>query len=96
MKIDIRKKNQVVDIVMKDGKVAGVKVKTADGEETIDAKAVILATGGFGANLELVAHYRPELKGFSTTNHPGAQGEGLKLGDYSPSNPTDWARLLAS
>lgn len=80
-KIDIRKNNQVVDIVMKDGKVAGVKVKTPKGEETIDAKAVILATGGFGANLDLVAHYRPELKGFSTTNQPGAQGEGLKLAE---------------
>lgn len=66
---------------MKDGKVAGVKVKTPKGEETIDAKAVILATGGFGANLDLVAHYRPELKGFSTTNQPGAQGEGLKLAE---------------
>lgn len=80
-KIDIRKNNQVVDIVMKDGNVAGVKVKTPKGEETIDAKAVILATGGFGANLDLVAHYRPELKGFSTTNQPGAQGEGLKLAE---------------
>ena len=88
-KIDIRKKNQVVDIVMENGKVAGVKVKTADGEETIDAKAVILATGGFGANLELVARYRPELNGFSTTNHLGAQGEGLKLAEKAGAAFTD-------
>ena len=88
-KIDIRKNNQVVDIVMKDGKVAGVKVKTPKGEETIDAKAVILATGGFGANLDLVAHYRPELKGFSTTNQPGAQGEGLKLAEKAGAAFTD-------
>ncbi len=88
-KIDIRKNNQVVDIVMKDGKVAGVKVKTPKGEETIDAKAVILATGGFGANLDLVAHYCPELKGFSTTNQPGAQGEGLKLAEKAGAAFTD-------
>lgn len=88
-KIDIRKNNQVVDIVMKDGKVAGVKVKTPKGEETIDAKAVILSTGGFGANLDLVAHYCPELKGFSTTNQPGAQGEGLKLAEKAGAAFTD-------
>ncbi len=79
VKLDIRKQNQVVDILMKDGKVSAVKVKTPKGEETIDAKAVVLATGGFGANLDMVTKYRPELKGFSTTNHPGAQGEGLEL-----------------
>lgn len=79
IQLDIRKQNQVVDIVMKDGKISAVKVKTPKGEETIDTKAVVLATGGFGANLDMVVKYRPELKGFSTTNHPGAQGEGLEL-----------------
>lgn len=77
--LDIRKQNQVVDIGMKDGKISSVKVKTPKGVETLDAKAVVLATGGFGANLDMVTKYRPELKGFSTTNHPGAQGEGLEL-----------------
>ena len=79
IQLDIRKQNQVVDIEMKDGKISSVKVKTPKGVETMDAKAVVLATGGFGANLDMVTKYRPELKGFSTTNHPGAQGEGLEL-----------------
>lgn len=78
-KVDILKGHQVVDILMKDGAVAGVRVKTAKGIETIDAKAVVLATGGFGANHAMVEKYRPELKGFATTNHPGALGEGLEL-----------------
>lgn len=79
--IEIRPDNQVVDIQMQGGRVTGVKVKTETGVETIDARAVVLATGGFGANLKMVTHYRPELKGFVTTNQPGAQGEGIILAE---------------
>ncbi len=34
-------------------------------------KAVLLATGGFGANPALVERYDPTLKGYTTTNIPG-------------------------
>jgi fumarate reductase flavoprotein subunit len=87
--IEIRKRNNVVDITMKDGKVSGVKVQTPQGEQTIDAKAVVLATGGFGANMDMITKYRPELKGFSTTNHPGATGDGLKLAEKLGASFTD-------
>ena len=88
-KIDMRSLNQVSEILMKDGKVAGVRVKTSDGEKTIDAKAVILAAGGFGASQDLVTKYRPELKGFSTTNHPGATGDGIVLAEKAGAALTD-------
>lgn len=91
--IDIRKSNQVVDISMKDGKVTGVVVKTPKGEESIDAKAVVLATGGFGANLDMVVKYRPELKGFVTTNHKGAQGEGIALAEKVGASLTDMEQI---
>ena len=88
-KIEMRNLSEVTDILMKDGKVAGVKVKTADGVKTIDAKAVILAAGGFGANQKMVTKYRPELKGFSTTNHPGATGDGIVLAENVGASLTD-------
>lgn len=91
--IDIRKSNQVVDISIKDGKVTGVVVKTPKGEENIDAKAVVLATGGFGANLDMVVRYRPELKGFVTTNHKGAQGEGIGLAEKAGAGLTDMEQI---
>lgn len=80
-KIDLRTENQVVELLMnKDGSVNGVKVKDEDGKVyQIDTKAVINAAGGFGANNPLVASYVPRLKGFATTNHPGATGDGLLL-----------------
>ena len=62
------------------GKAVGVKAVGATGNEvTVNAKAVILATGGFGANLDMVADLVPALKGFMTTNAAGAQGQGIEM-----------------
>ena len=46
---------------------------------TVTAKAVVLTTGGFGANLEMVVEYKPELAGFMTTNAAGIQGQGILM-----------------
>lgn len=79
MGIDLRLNNKAIEIINDNGAVAGVKVECATGNYTIAAKAVIIATGGFGANADMVISYRPELKGFGTTNHKGATGDGLIL-----------------
>lgn len=78
--IQIRPMNKVTELQMKDGRVTGVKVLERNKKEyTIDAKAVVLATGGFGANAKMIEKLRPEYKGFATTNHPGALGDGINL-----------------
>ena len=62
------------------GRVSGVVAEGKDGGKiTVNARAVILATGGFGANLKLVSIMKPELEGFMTTNAPGATGEGIVM-----------------
>ena len=62
------------------GAACGVKATGASGETvTVNAKAVVLTTGGFGANLDMVTEYKPELKGFMTTNAAGAQGQGIEM-----------------
>ena len=62
------------------GAAVGIKATGASGETvTINAKAVVLTTGGFGANLDMVVQYKPELKGFMTTNAPGIQGQGIEM-----------------
>jgi len=71
---------KVTDLLMKDGKISGVKALT-DEEVVIDADAVILATGGFGAGKDLIAKYRSDLLKLRTTNQPGATGDGLKLAE---------------
>ena len=62
------------------GNVCGVEaVAKAGNPVTVKAKAVILATGGFGANLPMVASYAPQLEGFMTTNAAGIQGQGIQM-----------------
>ena len=62
-----------------DGKIAGVKAVGPDAIYTINARAVILASGGFGANEAMYTTYRPDLKGTVTTNAPGATGDGIVM-----------------
>lgn len=61
-----------------DGEIVGVEV---NGFKKVNSKAVLLATGGFGASKDLISRYRPDLKNYRTTNQPGATGDGLKLAD---------------
>ena len=75
--IEIRTSNKVTGLLSAvDGSVKGVMIENANGSTyTLTAKAVIIATGGFGANLEMVTSLQPSLKGFATLNHPGATGD---------------------
>ena len=67
-------------LLTENGKVVGVEAEGKDGNKVvIHAKSVIMATGGFGANHEMVEKYKPELKGFATTNADGAQGQGIEM-----------------
>ncbi len=70
----------VKEITQENGQASGVKV-VFDGsdEKTISAGAVIVATGGFGANQELIKQYRPDLEGYVTTNQPGSTGDGITM-----------------
>ncbi len=62
------------------GAAVGVKAVGKTGNTvTVNAQAVILATGGFGANLEMVVQYKPDLAGFMTTNASGIQGQGILM-----------------
>ena len=77
--VDIRTENRVIAITADADGVDGVDVETPEGTYHISAGAVIIATGGFGASQDKVVKYKPELKGFGTTNQPGATGDALDL-----------------
>ena len=76
--------NTTVDTILTDanGAACGVSGVANDGSKlTVNADAVILTTGGFGANLDMVVSYKPELAGFMTTNASGIQGQGIKMAE---------------
>jgi len=82
-RIDVRTNSDVMNVLLRpDGSAGGVLVREPIGHlYQIDAKVVILASGGFASNIAMVKRYRPEYAGFSTTNQPGATGDGIELAD---------------
>ena len=82
------------EILTDGGKVVGIKATGATGETvTVNAKAVILASGGFGANLDMVVEYKPELKGFMTTNAPGILGQGIAMAQAIGADTVDMDQI---
>ena len=76
------------------GAAVGIKATGASGETvTVNAKAVVLTTGGFGANLDMVVEYKPELKGFMTTNASGILGQGIKMAQAIGADTVDMDQI---
>ena len=80
MGIDVMLNTTATELITDEsGAVVGVKAESANENLTINAGAVILASGGFGANEEMYCQYRPDLRGTVTTNAPGATGDGIVM-----------------
>lgn len=77
--IEPRTSTKAEDLYVKDGRVAGVRVSHDNGKYVIHAKGVILATGGFASNPELVAKYTPMWAGYPSTASRGATGDALAM-----------------
>jgi len=79
--IEVMLNTTATEILMDGGAAVGVKAEDAGHEYTINAKAVVLATGGFGANFDLMCSFNPSLANAVTTNHPGATGDGILMAE---------------
>ncbi len=66
--IEVLLNTEATNIVMNNGKAVGVLAEDSKTYYTINSKAVIIATGGFGANEDMITEYRADLKGTVTTN----------------------------
>jgi len=71
--LDLRFGSRVVELVMEDGAARGVKLES--GQEERAAKAVVIAAGGIGGNLELVRREWP-------TERLGPAPEKLLMGSH--------------
>ena len=70
----------VKEITEKDGQATGVKVVfNGEEEKAITAKAVVIASGGFGANFDMIKEFRSDLAGYVTTNQEGSTGDGITM-----------------
>ena len=87
-KVEVLLETSAEHLIVKDGKVTGVKANRHGQPITVDAESVVIATGGFGANIKLRQEVNTgvwkEVKldsSIGCTNlAKAAQGDGLKLG----------------
>lgn len=76
--VELRVGSPVEEIVVNQGTVTGVRVRTSEGALTLRAKAVVLASGGFEANRELRGrHLGPTWSLASVRGTPHNTGEAL-------------------
>lgn len=78
-------------VVDKDGRVTGVEVSSEDKKATFTAtNGVVLATGGFGANVEMREKYNTRWEtldeSVATTNSPAIVGEGQVMAEKIGAN----------
>ncbi|GJL35220.1 flavocytochrome c [Enterobacter hormaechei] len=92
--IDVMLDTSVEEILCEHGKVSAVRLINDENETlTVAVKSVIVATGGFSANSEMVVKYRPDLAGFVTTNHKGATGGGIALLQHIGADTVDMGEI---
>ena len=84
-------------VIMEDGAVAGVVAENSDGYIKINCKAAILATGGFGADEEMLNYFMTDIKGCFIEKNGDAfsammdsDGQGIKMAYWAGGHLETW------
>lgn len=77
--VEIMTGTNAVDLLFEDNRVTGANVIQGRKQFNINADAVIVATGGFSHNPELLAEYAPGSENIATSNQMGATGDFVKI-----------------
>eukprot|EP01083_Nonionella_stella_P164440 544241_1 len=75
----IIKRAKMTELIKQRGRVVGLKYEdtTSGATKTVRGSAVVLATGGFCYNVDMLKQYSPSNAHLSTTNGHWANGEGM-------------------
>ncbi|MGL4893574.1 MAG: flavocytochrome c [Shewanella sp.] len=89
--VDLRVNSRVEKIVLnEDQSIAGVVVHGKhSGYRMIAANSVVLSTGGYGMNKDMVSYYRPTMAGMTSSNNITATGDGIVLAKEVGASMTD-------
>lgn len=81
--VEIHTNTAAVELVQTEGKVTAVKARSDGQDITYNAsKGVILATGGFGSNLEMRIANNPDMdEKILSTNSVGSTGDGIVMAE---------------
>jgi len=68
------------ELVVTDGTVTGVRAEVGGTFTEVEAGAVVIASGGFSRNLELLERFVPQMVNAIHGGAPGSEGDGLLMG----------------
>lgn len=85
---------QAKELIIEDGKIVGLKADNKGQEIIYNAKAIVIATGGFGANVKMREKYNTQWDNLGpnigcSNQNPAAQGEGIVLAEKAGANLID-------
>ncbi|MBU5591959.1 flavocytochrome c [Clostridium sp. MSJ-4] len=89
LKIPVKVETKAEELLLENGRVVGVKASNAAGQAlTFKAKkGVIIASGGFGSNVEMRKKYNPEMdEKYLTTDTHGTTGDGIVMAEKLNAN----------
>lgn len=92
LKVNILLEVPVKKIIMEDNKAVGLKAENKAGEDIqVNAKAMIIATGGFGDNPEMIREYTGFEwgKDLFSMRIPGLTGDGIRMAWEAGAAPTE-------
>lgn len=93
MDIPVYLETPATELIVEDGKVVGVKAESPDSKLTVKADSVVITTGGFGANFDMMASYDPSLANAVTTNTPAATGDGINMATAIGADTVDMEQI---
>ncbi|WP_084786583.1 flavocytochrome c [Bacillus tuaregi] len=95
--VEVLVETEVKELIMDGDRVVGVQAEGKNGNVKVTAtKGVIIAAGGFGANVEMRNKYNetwPDLSSLKTTNHTGATGDGMVMAEAIGANLVDMGQI---
>ena len=71
---------RAIELVVEDGVVTGVRLEVHGAIHEVSAGSVVLATGGFSQNVDLLDRFAPHMVHAVRGGAPGSEGDGLLMG----------------
>ncbi|MBU0927141.1 MAG: FAD-dependent oxidoreductase [Spirochaetes bacterium] len=80
-RLTVMKSTAATELIAYRGRVVGVKTSGEGGTKDQYGKAVILATGGFGSNFDMIAKRLPKYAQLRSVTMPHASGDGIWMAE---------------
>lgn len=79
--VNIMMGTAATELILENGEVSGIKAEGKDGAFQINANAVVLATGGFAMNAEMVGEHTNLVDVLGRVSGSGCVGDGIKMAE---------------